>query len=763
MTEKLKQLRGAGGGGKGGGGGGGFSEGPNTLDSGSTASIIDLLSEGEIQGLVNGNQSIFINGVPLQNPDLSYNFNGVTVDFRTGTPNQDYMAGFSSVENEIAVGLQIRHDTPVIRTITDPDIDRALVKIQIPALSYADSSGNVSGASVAFQIWLQSSKGFGTPATGTYPFTVNPVNNYSIVLNGSTWTFVTSGATGNQTNIAGNLAATLAQFAIDLNNSVDPNINVATYSITGTSLKITYATTGEIGNSYTLGTGAIGPLTGGAVGVAATGAYPFTTNPTSNQTIVLNGITWTFVTSGATGNQTDIGGNLAATLTSLAIGLEASTVTALELASYLVSGNNLNITYETTGVAGNSYIIGAGTYRGTTGTLTGGTSGGGYGIPATGAYAFTTNPTNNQTIILNGTTWTFKTSGASGNQTNLGANLGATLSNLVANLNASVDGGIDVATYAISGNNLAISYATAGVAGNAYTLAAGTYGGDVGVAATGSFSFSNQPLDHETIIINGTTWTFRYSVLGYVLGSTELLISGNLANTLAQAVVKLNASVDANTALATYTVSGSKIVATYDTLGTPGNSFTIANGSAWGPIVTTVSGPTLTGGLGGFLSGGTDLDGYVLQVSDTITGKTTSAYQAQYTIDLPPGGAPWDIKCVRVSSDNANIQLSNATWWATYTEIIDEKIQYVDSACIGIKINATQFGTSIPTRSYELYGILLQIPSNYNPTTRVYTGIWDGTFQTAWSCTAQVPRLARLTRPASSCLTPKGYCFTQRL
>ena len=284
MIEKLKTLRGAGGGGKSGGSSGSASEAPNTLDSGSTASILDLISEGEILGLVNGDQSRFINGVSLQNPDGSYNFLGVTTAIQVGTPDQDYIPGFPDVENEVAVGLQFRHDTPVVQTITDPNTNRALVKIQIPALTYTSTSGSIGATGVEFQIWLQSNGG-----------------------------------------------------------------------------------------------------------------------------------------------------------------------------------------------------------------------------------------------------------------------------------------------------------------------------------------------------------------------------------------------------------------------------------------------------------------GYVLQTDKNIFGKTTSAYQCQYNVNLPAGGSPWDIKLVRVSADNPSLQLSNETWWASYTEIIDQKIQYADSAVVGTTINATQFGNSIPTRTFEIYGILLQIPSNYNPTTRVYTGIWDGTFKTAWS------------------------------
>lgn len=106
-------------------------------------------------------------------------------------------------------------------------------------------------------------------------------------------------------------------------------------------------------------------------------------------------------------------------------------------------------------------------------TITGSTA-----TSATGTYNFTNaNPTNNQTIILNGVTWTFKTSGATGNQTNIQGSLASTIAQLVINLNASVNSSINVATYSSSGNQLVITYGTTGTAGNAYTLAAGTYAG----------------------------------------------------------------------------------------------------------------------------------------------------------------------------------------------------------------------------------------------------------------------------------------------
>ncbi len=132
-------------------------------------------------------------------------------------------------------------------------------------------------------------------------------------------------------------------------------------------------------------------------------------------------------------------------------------------------------------------------------------------IKASGTYTFNSGiPLNTETIILNGTTWTFVTSGATGNQTNIGVDLAATLTQLAIDLNASSNGGIAVATYTVSPTVLTILYKTAGTAGNAYTLAAGTYAGSIsggtlagGVDGTGS-GFQYTVLTTEGSYTNGT-------------------------------------------------------------------------------------------------------------------------------------------------------------------------------------------------------------------------------------------------------------------
>lgn len=96
-------------------------------------------------------------------------------------------------------------------------------------------------------------------ATGTVTFGVNPSNNDEFIFNGITWTFKTSGATGNETNIQGNLDDTLGQLNIDLNASGDGSLTVATYTDDSVdTLTITYDTIGTVGNAYTLVDGAQG-------------------------------------------------------------------------------------------------------------------------------------------------------------------------------------------------------------------------------------------------------------------------------------------------------------------------------------------------------------------------------------------------------------------------------------------------------------------------------------------------------------------------
>jgi predicted phage tail protein len=141
-------------------GGGGSSRTPSTapdsLDSRQYANVIDLISEGEIEGLADGFKSIYLNNTVLQNPDGSYNFQDVTIYTRNGTQNQTYIPLTSGVEDEKPVGLTVVKAVPQVRTITDVDVDAVRITIAIPSLQQINSTnGDTSGTSVRLQIAVQ--------------------------------------------------------------------------------------------------------------------------------------------------------------------------------------------------------------------------------------------------------------------------------------------------------------------------------------------------------------------------------------------------------------------------------------------------------------------------------------------------------------------------------------------------------------------------------------------------------------------------------
>lgn len=155
-----KIIRGSKGGKGGGGGGRAPVEAPDSIRSRAYARIIDLICEGEVEGLIDGNKSIYLDGTQLQNADGTYNFSGVTVVTRNGTQGQSYIPGFSEVENELQVGILVTNVTPVVRTATNSNLNAIRVTVSVQALTLQDTgTGDINGASVDFVIDLQSNGG----------------------------------------------------------------------------------------------------------------------------------------------------------------------------------------------------------------------------------------------------------------------------------------------------------------------------------------------------------------------------------------------------------------------------------------------------------------------------------------------------------------------------------------------------------------------------------------------------------------------------
>ena len=125
------------------------------LDSGQYAKIIDLISEGEIQGLKDGYKSIFINNTPLQNADNSYNFQNVSVYTTNGTQNQASIPISNEVESEIGVNTPVLNSLPIVKSITKSNVDAARITISIPQLQSIGDKGDINGTSVQLQIAVQ--------------------------------------------------------------------------------------------------------------------------------------------------------------------------------------------------------------------------------------------------------------------------------------------------------------------------------------------------------------------------------------------------------------------------------------------------------------------------------------------------------------------------------------------------------------------------------------------------------------------------------
>lgn len=155
MTE-TKYVAGAGGGGKFGGGGGTPTEADDTLQSIQFANVLDLISEGEIQGLDDGNKSIFLDSTPVQNADGSNNFSGYSVTTRNGTQAQNHIPGdFAATQVERAVNVEVTNGTPVTRSVLASEVDRLRITLTIPGLQKVEDDGDIVGHSVQIKIQIQ--------------------------------------------------------------------------------------------------------------------------------------------------------------------------------------------------------------------------------------------------------------------------------------------------------------------------------------------------------------------------------------------------------------------------------------------------------------------------------------------------------------------------------------------------------------------------------------------------------------------------------
>ena len=117
--------------------------------------------------------------------------------------------------------------------------------------------------------------------------------------------------------------------------------------------------------------------------------------------------------------------------------------------------------------------------------------------------------------------------------------------------------------------------------------------------------------------------------------------------------------------------------------------------------------------------------------------KVASPYKRQFTVAAPDSsGQPWDIRVSRQTADPDPVEsqfLQNQTWWESYSTIVTGRYTYDDTALISLYVDAFTFGSSLGTRAYHVRGLLIKVPTNYDPIAKTYSGIWNGSFKVAWS------------------------------
>ncbi|ELC1078111.1 DUF1983 domain-containing protein [Salmonella enterica subsp. enterica serovar London] len=120
-------------------------------------------------------------------------------------------------------------------------------------------------------------------------------------------------------------------------------------------------------------------------------------------------------------------------------------------------------------------------------------------------------------------------------------------------------------------------------------------------------------------------------------------------------------------------------------------------------------------------------------LNTSVTGKTTSGYERSHRIDLPQAGSTWTIRLRKITSDANSAKIGDTLTLQSFTEVIDAKLRYPNTALLYIEFDSSQFNGSIPQISCEPRGRVIRVPDTYDPETRTYSGTWTGAFKWAWT------------------------------
>ncbi|MBC8782817.1 TipJ family phage tail tip protein [Pseudomonas fluorescens] len=154
---------------------------------------------------------------------------------------------------------------------------------------------------------------------------------------------------------------------------------------------------------------------------------------------------------------------------------------------------------------------------------------------------------------------------------------------------------------------------------------------------------------------------------------------------------------------------------------------------AWPALQSVDAGGNINGyAIGYKVELATDGGAYQEVLNEAVSGKTTSLYERTRRIDLPKAATGWLMRITRLTPNQNNNKISDTMQIAGFTEVIDAKIRYPNTALLYIEFSAEQF-RSIPAVTIETKLKKMQVPSNYDPVSRTYSGVWDGTFKQAWT------------------------------
>ncbi|WP_368767286.1 phage tail protein [Enterobacter asburiae] len=120
-------------------------------------------------------------------------------------------------------------------------------------------------------------------------------------------------------------------------------------------------------------------------------------------------------------------------------------------------------------------------------------------------------------------------------------------------------------------------------------------------------------------------------------------------------------------------------------------------------------------------------------LNTSVTGKTTSGYERSHRIDLPQAGGTWTIRLRKITADANSAKIGDTMTLQSFTEVIDAKLRYPNTALLYIEFDSSQFNGSIPQISCEPRGRVIRVPDTYDPETRTYSGTWTGAFKWAWT------------------------------